>query len=290
MIILSVVVLAGCYKSKFSDTLFPDDGVLSINIVLPTLATDDSEPTSYTIVVDGQQSVVALDDGVTLYPAPLEPGEYYIYVYSNSASVAIEDLSSTVGTITATAPDDGGSYVKTLPEHIYFGMQRVTITADTRITTDVSMAQISRDIHFSLYIAEGDPDRISSVTSSLTGVTQAWECIGDTAYDTGLTTIDPALTQGAYIARSTGDNDYISGSIRVFGVTGTEQKLTIELTYSDDTKQTILSDITQELKDANINKSTDIILTGNINTPIETEVDGTIDNWTQENGDPQTAK
>lgn len=68
----------------------------------------------------------------------------------------------------------GGYNVKSLTDHTYFGMQRVIITADEVVTSNISIEQISRDINFNIEIVEGDTNRISSISSSLSGIANQW--------------------------------------------------------------------------------------------------------------------
>ncbi len=127
-----------------------------------------------------------------------------------------------------------------------------------------------------------------TVISSLSGNTYQWECVRDMLWGT-TTSITPSLTQGVSIVRSTADNDYITGPIKVLGINGTEQILTIELTHSDGNSQKIVSDISTQLADANSDKSIAITLSGDINTTIKGSIENaTIDNWTQEYCNPQT--
>lgn len=282
IIIIAALFITSCYKSDLSDTTHPAEGKVAVSIELPT---GDIPPSDgYTIIFNGETFTTT--DYSTTLDAIVEPGEYYVYVYSNTAAINIEDRTSVDGTIIATAESDEEN-VKSLNDHAYFGMQRVVVTADAVVTSNISMSQISRDINFNLQIAEGDSDRITSISSQLSGVTSQWECIDDTPHGID-TTIDPSLAQGASIVRSSVDNGYITGSIRVLGINGDEQNLTINLTYSDGKTQKIVSDISDELSEVNSNKSTPITLSGDINTPTEAGLEGTITNWNQINEGNQT--
>ncbi len=280
--IIGALLITSCYKSDLTDTTHPESGEVVVDIELPTDVVDPDG--GYTIIFNGE--TITTSDGSTSVGADIEPGEYYIYVYNNTSGISVEDNTSTDGTILANAESEGDS-VKSLTDHIYFGMQRVVVTADAVVTSDISMEQISRDINFNLQITEGDPDRIESITSSLSGIASQWECVADIPYGAGASIV-PLLIQGESMVRSTIDNDYITGSIRVLGIMGSEQILTLELTYSDGISQKIVSDISDLLSNANSDKSTPITLSGDIYTPIEAGQEGTITNWDQINGGSQT--
>ncbi len=280
---MAAMIVVSCYKSDLSNTTHPEDGMVTVNMIFPTDVEISAD--SYTIIFNGENYTTTTI--TTPLDAIVEPGEYYVYVYSNTSSISVEDNTATNGTIIATAESEGEN-VKSFSDHAYFGMQKVIVTADAVITSNVSMAQISRDINFNLQITEGDPDRIVSLTSSLSGVSEQWECVGDTIWGTA-TSIDTSLEQGASIVRSEVDNRYIAGSIRVLGINGEKQTLEIHLTYDDGKTQTITSDLSTELSGANSNKSTPITLSGDLSTPTEGSMeDATIDNWTQMDGDSQT--
>lgn len=277
-------MLASCYKSDLSSTTHPDKGKMVINKLLP----DDATPPAggYTIIFNGESYNTTTT--TTALDVEVAPGEYTIYVYSNHSEMSIDhDIdTSGEGTIISSKVVDAGM-VESLTEDLYFGTQTITVLADQVISSEINLNQVTRDISFNLQITEGDPERIVGVTATLSGIAGQWECVEDIPFGDAVT-IALEFTQGESLSKADVANDYLTGSIKVLGINGTEQILTIELTYSDGKSQKIVSDISAQLADANSNKSIAITLSGDINTPIESEQEGTITNWDQIIGGSET--
>lgn len=294
LIIVVVAMLVGCYKSDLTNTTHPDEGSLVVDIVVPTVDPDSDEttdpdatsPESFTIIIDGDEVPVD-EDGLTIIP-DLEPGEYIIYAYSNTEGIKVVNTFSETGgnaVVTSTTVDAG--IIPSLTEDLYFGRLPITVSADEIIVSEIILTQITRTIKFNLQIVEGDPNRIKSATASLNGIAQQWECIEDIPTGDAVT-INPSLTQGESLTKST-DNDFLTGSIKILGINGDKQIFKLDIEYTDGETQTITSDLSEEVAGSNETKTTPLILSGDLNTPIEGSIEGaTIDNWTQGAGGSQT--
>lgn len=284
-IILAAVIVSSCYKSFLTNTNHPDHGKVVINKILP----DDAElpAEGFTIILNG----VTYDTSstTTTIDTVFEPGVYIAYIYSNNTEMDIDHDIDGVGeeTIISSKTITNG-IVESLTEDLYFGTETITIYADHIVYSDVILNQVTRDIIFNLQITEGDPDRIKSVTATLGGIAGQWECVEDVPYGDAVK-ICPTFTQGEPIAKAEVVNDYLTSTIKVLGITGADQEFVLTINYDDGTTQDIISDLSEKLVDANIDKPTPIILTGELNTPIAGSVeDATIDNWETVDGGTQT--
>ncbi|MFI3267176.1 MAG: hypothetical protein R3Y51_00525, partial [Rikenellaceae bacterium] len=74
-IIITVIMLASCYKSDLTNTTHPEEGKVTVDITIPTLSDDENASGGYTIIVAGEE-VDADDEETTVLPTQLEPGEY----------------------------------------------------------------------------------------------------------------------------------------------------------------------------------------------------------------------
>ncbi len=277
--------MTGCYKSELTNTTHPDKGKVEVEVTIPTTNPDTGEqadpeattPDSYTVILNGEEVEVGEDGSVEL-PENLEPGEYTIYVYSNTDDLEMENniTETGEGTIVSSSIVDAGMIIS-LTEDLYFGTQIVTVLADQVITSEVKLKQVTRTVKFNLKITEGDPNRITGITATLGGIAGQWECVEDIPIGDAVK-INPAFTQGESISRVAA-NDYLTSSIKVLGTQGEEQDLTLTLTFSDGTTQEITSPLGEQFKGSNATKSTPLILSNEIETPTETNPTGSIGDW-----------
>ncbi len=285
IIIIASVIVASCYKSYLSNTTHPDMGLVVINKILPDDATLPEE--GFTIILNGE--VYDANSTTTTIDTVFEPGVYTAYIYSNNTEMDIDHDIDGVGdeTVISSKVVTNG-IVESLTEDLYFGTETITIYADHIVYSDVILSQVTRDIIFNLHITEGDLDNIKSVTATLGGIAGQWECVGDVPLGDAVK-ISPTFTQGESLVKAEVVNDYLTSSIKVLGITGADQEFTLTITYDDDTFQTITSDLSDKLSDANSNKPTPIVLTGDVQTPVAGSIeDATIDNWETGDGGTQT--
>ncbi|MFI3259183.1 MAG: hypothetical protein R3Y16_03720, partial [Rikenellaceae bacterium] len=293
-ILAIAAIVASCYKSELTDATCKGDEGVEVNILSPTLSDeDDSLPSSYTISIDGVQ-ITTDSHGTVDIPLDLDYGEYYVYVYTNhdDASITDDTHEGGEGTIVVEA-DVENNLMTSIDDHIYFGQQKITITEDTVTSTDISLSQISRDIHFNYHISEGDPTTIATLSATLSGIAQQWECVSDMPWGDP-TVIDPLFTLGESLTKSEDLHDHIIGSIRVLGINGSDQTLTIGLTLSDGSSQLEEFDLSDDLKDANSDKSTAILVSGEVKLGNADDDDDTTteggDDTTTEGGDDTTTE
>jgi hypothetical protein len=72
-------------------------------------------------------------------------------------------------------------------------------------------------------------------------------------------------------------------------MTGDRQTLVIDIVFTDGRTQTTESDLTDYLKDFGSDMTEAFRLAGDLNTPIETDMSATIDNWQPGNGGGEDA-
>lgn len=285
---MAAALITSCYKSELSNTTHPDEGKVEVEVTLPTPdpsvdSADATTPQSYTLILCGEEFEVG-EDGTVELPDNLEPGEYTVYVYSNTTDIEIESNINEVGegTIVSSTIVDV-SMITSLTEDLYFGTQLITVLADQVISSDITLVQITRTIKFNLNLTEGDIDDIVAIKATLGGLAQQWECIeniptGDAA------TISPAFTQGESLTKSTA-NDYLTSSIKALGINGNEQLLNLELTFANGNTQSFISDVSDQLAGSNDTKSTPLTLSGTLKVNAEMGATGTIIDWVESGND-----
>lgn len=140
------------------------------------------------------------------------------------------------------------------------------------------MKQKTRDLLFELTVKEGDPDRISNITGTLSGIAGSFDLSSQRICSEAMNTSFP-------FART---NDKITAHTRLLGTTGLKQSLRIDLTFTDGSSQTIENDLTDLLKNFNDDMPTPMYITGDLLTPIEADMTATIVGW--ENGNEENGE
>lgn len=259
---LAAVMLTACYKVDIHDTDHPDAGKLTLTTDWTNRTDGIVVPASYTAECVEPSGKVTLTGTTVEYPNLFVPGTYTLNIYNTADKITI---SGTVATVQAA-----GSGIDPQPGFQFWGSIIKTIEADKDYSETVLMNQITRQLNFDLTIAEGDPARIQSITATLAGVAGAWDCKANTPSGAATTTV-PVFTR-------TGNK--LTAAIRLLGMSGTAQTLTLNLTFTDGDTQQIVSDIASQLAAFNSDKVQPLTLTGNLNTPIASGQSGNITDWT----------
>ena len=258
------LLLAGCVKDELYDTPHPDKGVIAVTINQP----QGAEEGDYTVEVDGQP----LDEGDNA-SNPLTPGEHTVLVYNTPEGFTVTDGIAYVERVDGTrALTD---LIDPLPETLYSGTKTVTVVADDTLHLDLSVAQRTRDLRLELTVTEGDPERITAITGTLSGVAGAYDLRSETLYGEAVSTA-PAFTRSG---------DKIEADLRLLGTMGEAQVLTLTLTFTDGLTQTVESDLTEVLANFNGDMEQTFTVTGSLRTPTEAGLGGcTITDWTHGGG------
>ena len=257
-------LLASCVKDELHDTPHPDQGVVSVSVDYPQGAEEDE----YTVEVDGKP----LDEGDNASD-PLIPGEHTVLVYNTPEGFTVTDGIAYVERL------DGiralTDLIDPLPETLYSGTKTVTVVADDTLHLDLSVAQRTRDLRLELTVTEGDPERITSITGTLSGVAGAYDLRNETLYGEAVSTA-PVFTRSG---------DKVAADLRLLGTKGEAQVLTLTLTFTDGLTQTVESDLTEVLANFNGDMEQTFTVTGSLRTPTEAGLGGcTITDWTNGGG------
>ena len=279
----ALALAAGCVKDTLYDTPHPDQGVVSVSVDVPQGAEGD-----YTIEVDG----TPLDKGATA-SEPLAPGEHTVLVYNTPKGFIVTDGIAFVKGVDAPPFAEAGAssasarsgaqpaaWIEPLPETLYSGTKTVTVLADDTLRVDLDVAQRTRDLRLELTVTEGDPQRITAITGTLSGVAGAYDLRSETLYGEAVSTA-PAFTR---------NGDKIEADLRLLGMLGEAQVLTLVLTFTDGLTQTVESDLTEALANFNGDMEQTFTVTGSLRTPTEAGVGGcTITDWMPGGGNSGSA-
>ena len=271
----AAVLLSSCVKDTLYDTPHPDHGMIAVTADWSARGTGIDIPATWTVSMG---DYTGTETGATHSSDYLfSPGNYTLAAYNIPEGITVS------GTTAAVAAADGGFIVNT-PGWLFTSVQEVEIEADTDYSLTAVMQQQVRDLTLMIEPAGDAADRIESIGGTLSGVAGTLDFATGT-YGAASKVELPftKITEGA-------DAGKWKATVRLLGVTGTEQLLTGEIRYADNNPlpTTLKSDLTEALKDFNAGKSESLTLGGTlVETPEETEFsESEITGWeTVEGGD-----
>ena len=273
-----LLTLGGCVKDELHDTPHPDTGKVTVTADWSDRGEGVDIPAEWTVTMGGYTGT---ETGATHSPDYLfNPGSYTLAVYNPADGITVSGMTA------AVAAADGGCIVNT-PGWLFTSVQEVAIEADTDYSLTAIMQQQVRELTLMIEPAGDAADRIESIEGTLSGAA------GTLDFATGIHSTPSEvelpftkITEGA-------DAGKWKATVRLLGVTGTEQLLTGEIRYADGnpTPTTLKSDLTEALAAFNTGKGESLTLGGTlVETPEGMEVDGAgITGWEEVKGDDVNA-
>lgn len=267
-----------CVKDELHDTPHPDYGKITVTADWSDRGEGVDIPAEWTVTMG---DYTGTETGETHSPDYLfNPGSYTLAVYNPADGITVS------GTTAAVAAADGGFIVNT-PGWLFTSVQEVAIEADTDYSLTAVMQQQVRELTLVVEPTGDAAGRITEIVAHLTGAAGTLDFATDT-YGAASNVVLPftKITEGA-------DAGKWKATVRLLGVTGTEQLLTGEIRYADGnpTPTTLKSDLTEALKEFNTGKCESLTLGGTlVETPEGMEVDGAgITGWEEMKDDDVNA-
>lgn len=280
-IILTALLLSSCVKDTLYDTPHPDHGMISVTADWSARGEGIDIPATWTVAMG---DYTGTETSATHAPDHLfDPGSYTLAVWNPAEGITVSGTTATVAA--ATGNDAGaGAFISNAPGWLFTSVQQVLIEKDTDYPLTAAMKQQVRELTLVVEPTGDAAGRITEIVAHLTGAAGTLDFATDT-YGAASNVVLPftKITEGD-------DAGKWKATVRLLGVTGTEQLLTGEIRYADGnpTPTTLKSDLTEALKEFNTGKSASLTLGGTlVETPEETEFSGfEITGWeTVEGGD-----
>ena len=280
-IILTALLLSSCVKDTLYDTPHPDHGMISVTADWSARGEGIDIPATWTVAMG---DYTGTETSATHAPDHLfDPGSYTLAVWNPAEGITVNGTTATVAA--ATGNDAvAGAFISNAPGWLFTSVQQVLIEKDTDYPLTAAMKQQVRELTLVVEPTGDAAGRITEIVAHLTGAARTLDFATDT-YGAASNVVLPftKITEGD-------DAGKWKATVRLLGVTGTEQLLTGEIRYADGnpTPTTLKSDLTEALKEFNTGKSASLTLGGTlVETPEETEFSGfEITGWeTVEGGD-----
>lgn len=191
-----------------------------------------------------------------------EPGVHTLHAYTDCDKTSVAD-----NTIAVDKLADGT--IAPFPDYLFTAALDFEAEADCLKELTVAMSQRMRDLRFELTVTEGEPARIESITGRLEGVAGIFDLVAQRpAAD--VFAVEPVFVR---------NGDKVTAEVRLMGVSGGEQTLTLDLVFTDGSTQRINSDLTETFGSFGDRMTEAFIVHGNLLTPVESGFSATITDW-----------
>lgn len=261
---ISFTVVAGLFSLIVTSCTCKEYLMEPPKVILTTDWTNRTEgttiPSAYTVIINNQSLAC---ETVTNTLPELDAGTYPLAVYNPVDKITLNEISATAAVSTS------GNIVDAQPGYLFYSALDIEFENDKEKAVTVVMQQQVRLLNIELTITSGDIDNIESVTASLSGVANGMDMKTDIYSGTGLKVIPVFRLDG---------NKLVS-SVRLIGLTTESQKLTLDITYRNGTRQQIVSDVSSLLAGFNHDKHKPLTLKGNAEIFSVTEIQTDITGW-----------
>ena len=267
----SFLIFSACVRIDVYDTDYPNHGKITLTTDWSQIGQDIVIPQTYIVQVNDYLTTVSghtnTIDNLFL------PGTYNTYIYN------VADKITTNGTIATVAV--GNNLADPMPDRLFTSTLSVAIEQNKNHLFTAVMQQQVRDLNLVIKTTGDIYDRIEYITATLSGVASSLDFANNTHHDA--VNIIPVFMKQA-------DGKWLA-AVRLLGITGDEQKLSMTITFADNSPALIIREenIHTRLGDFNADKRTPLTLSAEvIEIPINTGFTSTITDWIDGNNGGET--
>ena len=252
------LLAAACVKDTLYNTPHPDHGKIAVTADWSARGEGIDIPATWTVAMG---DYTGTETAATHAPDHLfAPGSYTLAAWNPAEGITVS------GTTAAGA--DAESCIAANPGWFFTHAEQVAIEQDKDHAFTAAMKQQVRELTLVVEPTGDAAGRITEISAHLTGAAGTLDFATDT-YGAASNVVLPftRITEGD-------DAGKWKATVRLLGVTGTEQLLTGEIRYADgNPRPTMLeSDLSEALKEFNAKKTEPLTLGGTlVETPEEAE-------------------
>ena len=269
----AAVLLSSCVKDTLYDTPHPDYGKIAVTADWSARGEGIDIPATWTV---NMGDYTGTETSATHTPDHLfAPGNYTLAVWNPAEGITV---SGTTATVAAATGNRAGTdaFVNNTPGWFFTYTEQLSIEKDKDYPLTAAMKQQVRELTLVVEPTGDAAGRITEIVAHLTGAAGTLDFATDT-YGAASSVVLPftKITEGD-------DAGKWKATVRLLGVTGTEQLLTGEIRYTDGNPQptSLNSDLTSALNGFNDGKTAPLTLGGTIaETPGEAGFTGEITDW-----------
>lgn len=276
------LLLSGCVKDELYNTPHPDKGAVQITTDWTGRSSDAILPTDYILRIgstepgtrsagSGEQTV---SGETNVFKSLFLPGTQNLLVYHQTDGITISGTTATVNT-----QEDGT--LNPMPGFLFSAAKELNVQKDDTLKIFVPMMQRIRTLKLTLKLNPGDDLRIAGTTATLTGIAPSVNLTTGSVTATEGKTVVPAFVLGTEgVGTGATGNPVLAASLRLLGVmAGEKQELGIAVALTNGTVQTIVTDLSEALKNFGGGELEPLQLDATLTLPAEAEISATISDW-----------
>lgn len=260
-----------CVKDDLHNTPHPDKGAVRVTTDWSGRSSEAFVPGSHTLRIGEESQEVTAETNT--FSSLLAPGTYGLLAYNTP-----EGISVSGDTATADTQDDGT--LAPQPGYLFSATRELEVAADDTLEVTLPVQQHIRSLTLTLQLEEGDRERIAGTTATLTGIAYSLDLTTgkQTAGQTGRT-VAPEFRIGTVTPTRAEGKPALAAMLRLMGVVaGERQTLTLSVSLTDGSVQTLVTDLTGPLKDFG-GTMEPLRLDALLRLPAEGGMGGTITGW-----------
>lgn len=260
----AALLAASCVKDTLYNTPHPDHGKIAVTADWSARGEGIDIPATWTVTMG---DYTGTETSATHAPDHLfAPGSYTLVAWNPAEGITVSGTTATVAP--ASGNQTTGAFIDNTPGWFFTYTEQVSIEKDKDYPLTAAMKQQVRELTLVVEPTGDAAGRITEIEASLSGVAGTLDFATDT-YGVASNVVLPftKITEGD-------DAGKWKATVRLLGVTGTEQLLTGEIRYAEGnpTPTTLKSDLTEALKEFNTKKPEPMTLGGTlVETPEEAE-------------------
>lgn len=267
------LTLWGCnVKDPIYETDHPEKGAVTVKADWSNIGQGITKPVKWTVAVGSHEGIAENTESHT-FKEPLDPGNYAVYAWNPAEYITLSGTTATVAS--------DGSGIQAQPDWLFTARMQATVEADKEQVFTALMQQQVRQLTLVIEPTGSTADKIETISGSLSGVAGSYD-MESGAHGSASSV---ALT---FTKITTGDDaGKWAATVRLLGVTGTQQKLSGTITFAGGTPgdMPLDSDLSTALADFNDNKREPKTLGGQTTeTPSPAGFTATINGWTRIDG------
>ncbi|MBS7574627.1 MULTISPECIES: FimB/Mfa2 family fimbrial subunit [Bacteroides] len=239
--------LASCVKDELYNTPHPDKGAVQITADWTKHSAEALMPDLYVLRIGHEEQTVRRGEPAgsetTVFRSLFLPGVQNLLAYNPAEGFGIDGDIASVNTLA-----DGTLHP--LPGFLFSAAGEVEVLQDDTLKVALSMQQRICALKLTLKLASGDEQRIVKTAATLTGVVSAINLRSGAVAATEGATTAPVFTLTADAAATRAEsNPVLTAVLHLLGVMpGEKQQLTMAVTLTDGSVQTVVTDLTGALK------------------------------------------
>ena len=264
----AAVLLSSCVKDTLYDTPHPDYGKIAVTADWSARGEGIDIPATWMVTMGGYTGT---ETSATHTPDHLfAPGSYTLAVWNPAEGITVNGTTATVAAATGNRAGTD-AFVNNAPGWFFTYTEQVTIEKDKDYPLTAAMKHQVRELTLVVKPTGDAAGRITEIVAHLTGAARTLDFATDT-YGAASNVVLPftKITEGD-------DAGKWKATVRLLGVTGSEQLLKGEIRYADGNPlpTTLESDLSEALKEFNAKKTEPLTLGGTlVETPEEAEFSG----------------